>query len=209
MTATSIDGFPVSSPYKCYTGNQDDLTVPLFVYTANIPSATLLYNATSYQQNNIRLLGHLVVPIYNPGCETTHYFSADSSGNVIRPSGGVPDVQNQVVYVPQGTTYKIYDQNTDTSSFSGYLILPVGNADYLELSYPVTDVDFEQLSTAPFYFQDENGNKTVPKSLDDMKDYLVSRSSSSKPYWSNISTSIVVNKYVGGYIYAPDLVNSK
>lgn len=76
------------------------------------------------------------------------------------------------------------------------------------LSYPVTDVDFEQLSTAPFYFEDENGNKAVPKSSDDMKDYLVSRSSSSKPYWWNISTSIVVNKYVGGYIYAPDPVNS-
>lgn len=108
MTATSINGYDVSCAYTSYTGNQDDFSVPVFVDTTNVASATLLYNAPP--TNRIKILGHLVIPIYNLGLETAHYYSVDNSGNLILPTAGVPyDLQNQVVFVPQGTTYTIYD----------------------------------------------------------------------------------------------------
>jgi len=117
-------------------------------------------------------------------------------------------LKNQVVYVPKGTTYTIYDKRTQTQNFTGYLVLPVGNANYLGLKYPITDVDYEQVSTGPFYFYDENGNMAVPKSSDDLKDYLISRSSSAKPYWWNVNTNVIINKYTGGSFYTPCPINS-
>lgn len=179
----------------------------MFIDTTNIPTATLLYNATS--TNKINILGHLVIPVYNPGLEGAHYSTVDSANNLVLPTAGVPlDLKNQVVFVPKGTSYTVYDKTTDTNNPTGYILLPVGNTDFLSAVYPYDDINYQLLSSGPYYVYDENGNSTVPKSSEDFRDYLVAKASSSKPYWWNVNTPLAINKYFDGIIYSPDQTNT-
>jgi hypothetical protein len=107
----------------------------------------------------------LVIPVYVPGDEANHYYTINSSNKIVLPPAGVPlDLKNRVVFVPKGTSYTVYLKGAQNKNLLGYILLPVGNADYLEFGYPNDDINYQKLSSSTFYVYDEDGNENVPRS---------------------------------------------
>ena len=106
MSATQINGTSVSSAFTLYTGT-NNFTTKIFIDPTQTPNVTVYYNGPNTAKNNIT--GHLVIPVFKAGLQSSRYYSLNSNNNVILPSGALPtNLQSQVVYVPKGTSYKVY-----------------------------------------------------------------------------------------------------
>lgn len=153
MSATSINNTQVSCGYTLYTGINDNFMTRIFIDPSQTPTATVYYNGPNTSKNNIT--GHLVVPVFKAGLESSRYYSLNANNNVILPSGGAPtNLQSQVVYVPKGTSYTIHDASMDLNDWVGFVVLPVGESDYLSTAYNNSDINFSVLSQSPYKITD-------------------------------------------------------
>jgi hypothetical protein len=203
LSGASINGISIYSPNTVYSGTSSnnfnnaifiDPTVNSTATVHNTNSNTLTHNVT----------GNLVVPVFQSDYATTYYATVDSSGNVILPTGGVPSTQQtQVVYVPKGTSYQIFDATVDLSNWVGFLVIPVGSTDLLDVNYPNTDIDYTTLSADPYTVTDEYANDYIITYSPDLQDFLTARAGSGNYYYWGKSAAIKLNNFNNGNFYVP------
>ena len=112
MSSTNVGGNPVFNPYTNYTqAGPNYFASPTFCDPTQVTSATVLW---PYQ--NTLVSGHFVVPIFKDAHVGNWYATINASGQFEPPTQSSNNVlSNQVVYVPAGESYLIFDSSTSTT----------------------------------------------------------------------------------------------
>lgn len=153
MSSTSINNTSVSCAYTLYTGTNDNFALNLFIDPTQTPTATVFFNAPNTTKNNIT--GHLVVPVFKGGFESNYYYSFNANNTLVLPKVGIPtNLQSQIVYVPKGTSYQVYDKSMNLSNWVGFVTLPVGNTDLLSKAFNNSDINLTVLSQSQYTITD-------------------------------------------------------
>lgn len=101
--------------------------------------------------------GSLVIPVPKSSAASVLYATIDELNRIKPPSGSSPfAAQTQVVYVPKGTNYTIYDsRRMNVSNLEGFLVVPFGNSTFNQSQYDRSEVNINNYTN--YSVVDEQG----------------------------------------------------